>query len=134
MRRTALEDRPSEQTLRTGHGEQHPDAHRTRGLAADRHVVRIATEGSDVLPHPPHRGDLIEETAVRDPVPPVQEALRTRSVIDRDAHEAITREATAIVPGVGASPERSAGDPYHHGKPHPCRIGRPDVEVQAVLA
>ena len=60
----ALCDRPPEQPVGAGHGEQRADAHRTGRLAEDGDVAGIAAEGRDVVPHPLEGGDLVEQAEV----------------------------------------------------------------------
>ena len=129
----ALQDRSPEQASGAGHGEQGADAHRSGGLTEDGDVVGVAAEGGDVVPHPLEGGDLVEQTEVRDPVPEVEESLCAGPPVDDDADHAVPGEPTAVVGRRGAELEHAALDPHHDRQPGRGRVGRPEVEVQAVL-
>ena len=129
----ALQDRPPEQPLGAGHREQHADAHRPGGLAEDRHVAGVPAEGSDVLPHPLQRGDLVEQAEVGDAVAEIEEPLRARTPVDDDTDHPVPGEAAAVVGRRRADLEHAALDPDHHRQPCSAGIRRPDVEVQAFL-
>ena len=62
--RHALRDGPAEEPGRPRHGQQRGDRSAARRLAEDRHPVRVAAEGPDVVPHPLQRGDLVEQAPV----------------------------------------------------------------------
>ncbi len=66
--RAALRDRPAKEAARGRGGEQRGDACRAGRLAGDRHLLRVAPEGRDVVAHPRERRDLIADPEVaRDP-------------------------------------------------------------------
>ena len=133
VRGTALQDRPPEQAPGPGHGEQGADAHGPGGLTEDGDVVGVAAERGDVVPHPLEGSDLVEQPQVCDAVPEVEEALCAGSPVDDDAHHAVASEVAAVVCRRGAELEHAALDPHHHRQPGRQRIGRPEVEVEAVL-
>ena len=53
--------------------------------------------------------------------------------VDHDADDAVAGEATAVVRRRRAELEHAALDPHHHRQPRRPRVGRPDVEVQALV-
>src|SRR5262245_46038172 len=96
----------------------------------------IASEQRDVLLYPFERGDLVQETQVRDAVGQVSEAFGTHPVVYRHADNAVAREPAPVVEGCrpgGMELEHTACDPDHHGQPPPAEIRRPDIECQTVL-
>ena len=134
MRGPALGDGAPEQALGAGHGQQRADAHRAGRLAEDRDVVGITAEGGDVVPHPLEGGDLVEQAEVGVAVAEVEEALGADAVVDRHADDAVAGEAAAVVrtrpvPTSNMPP----GIQTMTGSPADAEVGRPDVEVQAVL-
>jgi hypothetical protein len=133
MRRPALRDRPPEQPLRAGHGEQGADAHRAGRLTEDGDVGGITAEGGDVLPHPLQGRDLVQQADVRDAVAQSEEPFGPWTPVDDHADDAVPGEMTAVVCHRRADLEHAALDPHHDRQPGCPRVRRPDVEVQAVL-
>jgi len=132
----ALGDDTLEKTLGPRHRQERRHAHSARGLAEDGDVSDITTESGDVVPHPLQRGDLVEQAEVGDPVVEEQEAVDAQPVVDADQHDAVACKGRAVVAwnGAGAVGEGAAVDPDHHGQSGRRRVGRPDVEVEALLA
>ena len=134
--RAALGDGSAEQPAALRHRQQGRHAHRTRGLAADRDLRGIPAESRNVVLHPLQRRDLIQQPHVARAVGSVQEALGLQSVVDRHAHDPVAREGRPPVCGDRARTvhERPAVDPYVDRQPRALRVGRPDVEVEALLS
>ena len=114
-------------------------------FAEDRHVPRIAAEGCDVGLHPfqsRHRihqrliarrgvSRLLRQLGMR------EEPERAEPVIERDDDRALTgkRFAVAVRARARAFGVRATEDPEHDRTPLGWRLcGRPDVQIQAVLA
>ena len=133
MSRAALHDGPPEQSFGARHREQGADAHRAGGLAEDGDVAGVAAERGDVLLHPLERGDLVEQAEVGDAVREVEEPLGAGAPVDDDAYDAIPGEVPAVVRRRRAQLEHAALDPHHHRQTGRAGVGRPEVEVQAVL-
>src|SRR5262245_14467304 len=55
----ALRNRTAKKARRCRAAKQHACAHATRRFAGDRHLLRIAAEGVDVIAHPLQRGNLV---------------------------------------------------------------------------
>ena len=85
------------------------------------------------VPHPLEGRDLVEQPHVGDAVVEVEEALGAGPPVDHDADDAVASEAAAVVRRRGAELEHAALDPHHHRQPGRLRVGRPEVEVEAVL-
>ena len=62
--RAGTQHRPAEQPLGLGGNAQHLDAHAARALAHEGHVVRVAAEGRNVVPHPSQGGQLVVNAIV----------------------------------------------------------------------
>src|SRR6266851_878071 len=133
---STLGDGPVEETRCARHREQRSDAHAASRLAKDGDVLRITTEGSDILLHPDEGRDLVEQAEVGALVTQVEEAVHAETVVDGHADHSVAGEATAIIIGYGTRPVRksTAMNPDHDGQPDPAEVRGPDIEVQAVLA
>jgi hypothetical protein len=134
---SALQDRAAEQPARAVHRHQAGRAHGARRLAGDRHLVGVPPEGGDVVAHPLERRDLVEQPAVlRSAVAEQQEAVGAEPVVDRHRDDAVPGEGRPVVHRHGAGPEHegAAVDPHQHGQAGGVRVGRPDVEVEDLLA
>ena len=139
---SALGDRPVEQALGGGQGQQRAHAHRAGGLAEDGHVARVAPERGDLVVHPPERRGLVEDAVdaaravlVAEGAEP-EEAQRPEAVVDAHHDDvASAHEAGTVVPGRGrgAAGEAAAVEPHEHrAGPVVARRGL-HVEGQAVL-
>src|SRR5881275_2271706 len=124
MSRPTLGDSPVKQPLGTGYGKQHTDAHSTSRLAKDGDVLWIATKGGDILPYPLKGSDLVEQGAVGVSLIQIEEAVNTDTVIDGHAHDAVTGETTAVIPGHRRRSvlKGTSRNPDHHRLP-----GRPEA-------
>ena len=136
VRRAALQHRAPEQTLGARHAQQVADGHGARGLAEHGDAVGVAAEGADVVPHPGERGDLVAQAEVGGvvAVAEVEEPVGARPPVDRHAHHTVAGEAAAVVAPAGGEAEGAARTPHHHRKAARSRVGRPDVQVEAVVA
>jgi hypothetical protein len=134
--RAALGDDPLEKTLGARHREKRRHAHAAGRLAEDGDVGVVPPESGDVVPHPFQCRDLVEQAEVGDSVAQEQEAVDAEPVVDADQDHAIAREPAAIVVrhSSGSVGEGAAVDPDHRRQPGGRRVGRPDVQVEAVLA
>jgi hypothetical protein len=126
------------------------------GFAEDRHLLRIPAEGGDVRSDPLERRTLIEQPLVsREGVARIlarkrdmaEEPEDAQAVVDRDHHDVVLLdEHVAVVDvardvrerhDVGRRPGhvRTAVEPHHdRSRLRRRRIGRPDVQVETVLA
>ena len=127
------------------HAEQGGAAHRARRLAEDRDVAGVAPERRDLVAHPFERGHLVEETLVArcagsrsaEAVAQAQEAEGAEPVVDGDHHHVPPPgQRRAVVEHLGARAEQegAAVDPHQDRPPPPVGRGRPDVQIEAVLA
>ena len=122
--------------------QQRAHGHATCRLTSDRHLPWIATERSDVLLHPLQRGDLVEHAGIagldelREVVGEVAEAERPEPVVDRHSHHTVACECCAVIHVIDPAPgvEHAAVDPHQHRQSAGPGVGRPNVEVQAVVA
>jgi hypothetical protein len=134
-----------EEALRERRGQQRVHGHPAGGLAEDRDVVRVATEGRDVPAHPLQRRELVHQTVVRERTRTLlrgerrvrEEAQMAQPVVEADEHDAPARECAAVVHRGrrAAVDEAAAVDPHHHGQ---ARIGArggrtPHVQIEAVF-
>ena len=96
----------------------------------------VAAEGADVVPHPGERGDLVAQAEVGGvvAVAEVEEPVGARAPVDRHADHTVAGEAAAVVAPAGGVAEGAARAPHHHRKAARSRVGRPDVQVEAVVA
>ena len=143
-RRAALRDRPREQPARGRRAEQHADTRAPRRFAEHGDALRVAAERADAVAHPLERGNLVEHAEISrarvlraEQLGEVQVAEKTEAIVDRDHHDvAAGREVRAVVPRrVARAPyERAAVDPHYDGTRGIVAAGRPDVEVETVLA
>ena len=111
---------PAEQPGRAVHRQQRRDRSATRRLTEDRHPVRVAAEGPDVVAHPLERGDLVEQTPVGRSSLDLREALDPDPVVERHHHDAaVPGEPAAVVLGQTGHADhvRAALDPHHHRQP-----------------
>src|SRR5260370_33081815 len=133
---STLGDGPAEETRCARHREQGGNAHAASRLAKDGDVLRITTEGSDILLHPDEGRDLVEQAEVGALVTQVEEAVHAETVVDGHADHSVSGEATAIIIGYGTRPVRksTAMNPDHDWEPNSPKVRGPDIEVQAVLA
>ena len=140
-----LHDRLVEQPPGERRDHQGVDRAAARRLAEDRDIARVAPECRDVPLHPAQRRDLVEiavvaERAARGFLRECrvrEEAKAAQAVVEAHEDEAAPRELRAVVHGrrAAAVDEAAAVDPHHHRQLRRGRLlGRPDVEVQAVLA
>src|SRR5439155_27061624 len=135
----ALADRAMKEAAAAGRCDVVTDIGRTRRLAEDRHILRIAAELGDVVLHPLERQALIEKTLVaswRLFVPERRmrkKPERPESVLDADEHDATLRgkELTVIPERVHRARDRDAGaageiatamDPHHDRCVVGCRL------------
>src|SRR5258708_12926732 len=132
---STLGDGPVEETRCARHREQRSDAHAASRLAKDGDVLRITTEGSDILLHPDEGRDLVEQAEVGALVTQVEEAVHAETVVDGHADHSVAGEATPIIVGHGTKPVRksTAMNPDHDRDPNSPAARGPDIEVQAVL-
>ena len=121
---------------RQRHRQQRGHAHRAGRLTGDGYPPRVTAERGDVVLYPPQRSELVEQAEVGDAVAEEQEALRGQPVVDGHADHAVPGERRAVVRADRSRSvhERAAVDPDEHGQPARAGVGRPHVEVQAVLA
>ena len=144
-RRAAFADRAGHQASRERRRHQRADGNRPRRFAGDGHPRRISAERGDVLLHPPQRGHLVEQAVVARGV--VRRLLRqlrmheeaedVRAVVQRHRDDALAGHALAVIPRLGAVAvlESAAEDVDEHRQLLAARLrGRPDVQVEAVLA
>ena len=119
------------------------DAGAARGLAEDRHVVRVAAELRDVPFDPLERRDLVEEAVVAGLAAGLlrqgrvgEVAKGAEAVVDRNQDHALAGERGSFVRRLVAPAEAqaSAVDPDHDG-PRLIAVAsrRPHVQEQAVL-
>ncbi len=95
--RHALRDGPAEEPGRPRHGQQRGDRSTTRRLAEDRHPVRVAAEGPDVVAHPLQRGDLVEQAPVGGGAVDLRETLYAQPVVERHHDDAAGGQPAAVV-------------------------------------
>jgi hypothetical protein len=133
--RPALRDGLRKQPNGKRHRQQRRHAHRAGRLARHRDPRRVPAEQGDVVLHPPQRGQLVEQPEVHDAVVEEQESLGGQPVVDAHAHHAVPGERRAVVLAHRRRPvhERPAVDPHQHRQPRRTQIGRPHVQVQALL-
>ncbi len=121
------------------------DAGGTGRLAEDGDAAGIATEGRDVGLNPAQRRDLIEMAVVAGrPIGLLgaqirmrQEAEAAEPVVHRDDHDAVARQPVPLEDRQGSRShqECAAVEPDHHRTLLVARRrGRPDVQIEAVLA
>lgn len=115
----ALDDGAAEQAARGGSGQQGCDGGASAGLAEERHVVRVAAEGRDVLVHPHECGGLVEEAAVGGRPRNVPEPLESDAVVERHHDHPAPGEYLAVVAGIGAVARLPPAtvDPHHDRQP-----------------
>ena len=147
----ALDDRAVEEALGAPREQETEDIPAARGLSEDGDIVRVATEGRDVLLHPIEGADGVEgaevaralggaafPTAERGvPEPPEG----PEAVVDRHHHDVVGgRQVAAVVEAGAADRVAATVDPEHDRESaragdHIARLcpRRVDVEVEAVL-
>ena len=140
----ALGNGAAEEALRLRGGAQSRHAHRARRLAGDGHVVRVAAEGRDVVPHPLKRLDLIHEAIVAGAAVGIltgkllggEETEHTQAVAEVHHQHAFAGKSLAAVVGVPGLTglERAAVDIDQNGQLLRFSGGPPEVEIQRVLA
>ena len=140
----ALQDHAVEQARGQRRGAQRAHRRRARRLAGERHVVRIAAEGADIVPHPFERLDLVEQTVVArravgrfgDQLLVCEVAEHAQAVAHVDDDHALAREPQAAVIGVpGLSGlQRAAVDEDVHRQAADLAGGLPHVDVERILA
>ena len=132
----ALQNGAPKEAGRLADGDQRRDAEGAGGLAENRDLAGIPAKGADVVLHPAQRSQLVEQPEVGGAIPKPEEALRPQPVIDGHADDAVAGKAAAVVDRdrARAPQKRSAGDPHDYRKVMRAGVGRPDVEIQAVLA
>ena len=144
-RSAALRDGAVEQALRLRRRAQHADGDAAGRFAEDRHLVRIAAEGRDVLLHPLQAGDQVLQAIVARNVMRRlgaqlrvrQETERSDAVGDADQDHAFPGQMLTVVDRGrgGAEGEPAAIDPDQHGHAVGGGLrGRPYVQIQAILA
>ena len=117
------------------------DRHGAGTLAEDRHLARVAAEGSDVLRHPTQRQALVEDAVIAGEAQlgHGQKAQGAQAVVEGDHHHvARCGEVGAVIDRQGARAEQegAAMDEDHDRQPLALvdrGARRPDVEEQAVL-
>src|ERR1700686_5537292 len=116
MSSPTLGEGPAEQSSGAGHREQRDNAHAASRFTKDRDVVRVASEGCDILLHAFEGRHLVEQTQVGASMPQEEEAVHPQAIVDGDAYHAIAGETAAIIRGYRARPvcERAAMNPDHH--------------------
>ena len=119
--RAALHDGARELGAAERRQEVEADAHRAGTLAEQRHVVRVAAEVADVLLHPLHAHQLVEQPRVarRARVVEREEAERADAVADRHDDDVVGRRQDLAV--VETQRRRSAVEPapeypHHDGR------------------
>src|SRR5260370_7327974 len=132
---STLGDGPVEETRCARHREQRSDAHAASRLAKDGDVLRITTEGSDILLHPDEGRDLVEQAEVGALVTQVEEAVHAETVVDGHADHSVSGEATAIIIGHGTRPVRksTAMNPDHDWEPNSPDVRAPDIKIHPAL-
>ena len=120
-KRGALGDRPGEQAIRGGAGQQRQHRRRARGLAEDGDPLRVTTEGDDVVGNPAQRRDLVaqSEVVVESGAQPAELRIpeHPEPVGHVDHHDvAVGGQPRAVVELqlAGAVDERAARNPHHH--------------------
>ena len=133
----AVQDGAVEQPACGRGAEQGAHRGRTGRLAEDGDVARVAAEGPNVAGYPLQRGDPVLDGEVAARAGVVEEAERAEPVVERHHGHAALDERTAVPVRHGRRPveEAAAVDP-DHDRLAGLRVqgGRPDVEVEAVLA
>ena len=135
--RHALRDGPAEEPGCLRQGQQRGDRSATRRLAEDRHPVRVAAEGPDVVAHPLQRGDLVEQAPVGRGAVDLRETLHAQPVVERHHDGAAGGQPAAVELRKAGRADHvaAAGDPHQHRQAGPRgRIGRPDVDRKPVAA
>ena len=141
-RATALADGTTEQALAKWRSTE--DAHRDAScrFARNRHLVRISTEGSDVVVNPLKCHDLVHQAIVARDAPLAllaevgmyHKAKRTQSVFDADIYDTLIHE-TLLCARVRTARESSTMDHHKHRQTFVLALGRSlDAQVEAVLA
>ncbi len=139
-----LEDRAVEEPVGAREAKEGGAAHGAGRLAEDRDLVGVAAEGLDLVAYPGERGHLVEEALVAGGGEPLAEAVAqakeaegAEPVVDGDDHHVPPPgQGRAVIEHLGAraQQEGSAVDP-HQDRPSPAvGRGRPDVQIEAVLA
>ena len=134
-RRRTLENRAAEKSLRFGRSQKTRDVRRAGGLSEDRHALRVAPEGRDVVPHPFEPEDHVAKAVVGVAVFELQEAVDVDAVVDRDEHDSVLGEGRSVKARivVVAARRSASGDPHHDGRVLGL-FGRPEVEDEGVAA
>ena len=135
--RTAHQDRPAEEALRSRDRQQRGTGHGPRGLTRDRDVGRVTAERRDVLLNPLERCEPIEHAAIGRRVPQREKALDPEPIVDGDHHGAVAGETAAVVPRAGVAPvdEAATVDPDEHRQGgRRADVRGEHVHVQAVVA
>ena len=142
---SALQDGSPHHSLGEGRGDDGLNAHAAGGLACQGDLVRVASEGGNVLPHPLQGEDLVQDAVVAGHTLGVfpfqirvgEEAEHVHPVVDGHQHHAFFGAAfpVELLLRAAAVHERPAVDPEQHRQLGAgfsvCR--GPDVQVQAVL-
>ena len=152
----ALADRAMEELAAAGRRHLVAHVRRPGGLAEDRDLARVAAERGDVGLDPAQGRLLVEQPLVaREGMARVlasergvtEEPEHVQPVVDRDHHDvALLGQHVAVVDaaprdarerhdvGGGSGHVRAAVEPHHH-RPRLRwrRVGRPDVQVEAIL-
>ena len=114
------------------------------GLAEHGHVVRVAAEAFDIVPDPLEGRDDVVAARVAGvfvfvaEIGKIKIAQDVQPVVDADHHgvpvqgHVVPVVGDLLDGGTGAVP--AAVQPHEHGALFPVQRGRPDIQVQAVLA
>ena len=141
--RAALEDRAVVETCGRRHAEQGGDLPAAAGLPLDRHSVRVAPEGLDVVANPLEGEDQVElggVARVREvgiELAEMEVSERAESMVERHRDDVLAQRDVASVralPGAPADGEAAAVDPHHDRAPGAVQPGCEHVEAQAILA
>jgi hypothetical protein len=142
---TALDDRAMEQAARQRRHQVDECAQPARRFPEHRHLLRIAAERADVLPHPFQRGLLIQESVIARRVigglgrqrRMGEESERPEPVVDGHDDGVALHELGRVELVALADRQRAAMNPHHHRAPVEIMIdalvGAIHVEEQAVL-
>src|SRR5262249_6026905 len=103
--RAAFADRARDQVLRQRRSHLRADRYGTGRFARDRHTLRVAAEGRDVLLHPLERRMLIEQGVIAGgalrrllrQLGVREEAEHAQAIIYGDRHNSLLRHAFAVV-------------------------------------
>ena len=141
----ALDDRAVEEAVRQSGGQERRHGHCASGLAANRHVIRVAAEAGDVLLHPFQSLDLVQGAVVAGnavfaflaQLGQGQEAKQVHTVLDAHHDDALRRQFGGVELHLGsvAMVIAAAVDPNHDREQLIFRMLRCiDVQIQAIFA